>query len=69
MILGYLFIATGFALPGTLDVGWTTPQPLKAFLSAGGSWTTAISVVIAFIVCVLIFMPFVAMANKQKESK
>lgn len=66
MGLGALMISTGFVLPGTLDVGWTTPQPIKAFLSASGSWETALSVVIVFIICVLIYLPFVAMANKQK---
>lgn len=36
MGLGALMISTGLVLPGTLDVGWTTPQPIKAFLSASG---------------------------------
>lgn len=67
MGLGALMIASGFVLPGTLDVGWTTPQPIKAFLSASGSWETALSVVVVFVVCVLIYLPFVMMANKQSE--
>lgn len=69
MALGALMIASGFVLPGTLDVGWTTPQPIKAFLSASGSIETAISVCIVFIVCVLIYLPFVMMANKQVEKE
>ncbi|AMC94350.1 PTS lactose transporter subunit IIC [Erysipelothrix larvae] len=70
MALGAFMISIGFASPGTLDVGWTTPQPLKAFLSASGSWQTALSVCIVFVICVAIYLPFVAMANKsaQKES-
>lgn len=67
MALGALMIATGLVPPGTLDIGWTTPQPLKAFLSASGSWQAAVSVCIVFLVCVLIYLPFVAMANKQTE--
>ena len=69
MALGALMIYTGFALPGTLDVGWTTPQPLKAFLSASGSWQTALSVCIVFIICVLIYMPFVSIANNSKNKE
>ena len=56
MGLGALMISTGLVLPGTLDVGWTTPQPIKAFLSASGSWETAISVCFVFIICVLIYL-------------
>lgn len=67
MGLGALMIASGFVLPGTLDVGWTTPQPIKAFLSSSGSWETALSVIIVFIICVLIYLPFVMMANKESE--
>ena len=65
MGLGALMISTGLVPPGTLDVGWTTPQPIKAFLSAAGSWETALSVVIVFVICVLIYLPFVKMANDQ----
>lgn len=63
MGLGALMISTGLVPPGTLDCGWTTPQPLKAFLSGGGSWQLALSVCIVFVVCVLIYLPFVKMAN------
>lgn len=69
MGLGALMISTGLVLPGTLDVGWTTPQPIKAFLSASGSWETAISVCFVFIICVLIYLPFVALANKQQTNQ
>ncbi len=67
MGLGALMIASGLVMPGTLDVGWTTPQPIKAFLSASGSWQTALSVILVFVICVLIYMPFVMLANKQSE--
>lgn len=67
MGLGALMISTGLVPPGTLDVGWTTPQPIKAFLSAAGSWQAALSVVIVFVVSMLIFWPFVKMANKKPE--
>lgn len=67
MGLGALMISTGLVLPGTLDVGWTTPQPFKAFLSASGSWETALSVCVIFVICVLIYLPFVKMANKEKN--
>lgn len=69
MGIGALLISSGTVLPGTLDVGWTTPQPIKAFLSAGGSLGTALSVIIVFIICVLIYLPFVNMANKQTLEK
>lgn len=69
MGIGALLISSGIVLPGTLDVGWTTPQPIKAFLSAGGSLGTTLSVIIVFIICVLIYLPFVNMANKQTLEK
>ena len=68
MGLGALMISTGLVPPGTLDVGWTTPQPLKAFLSAAGSWETMLSVVFVFVICVLIYLPFVKMANDQARA-
>ena len=65
MGLGALMIKIGFAAPGILDVGWTTPQPLKTFLQSSGSWGALVSVIIVFIVSMLIYLPFVIMANKQ----
>ena len=65
MGLGALMIKIGFAAPGVLDVGWTTPQPLKTFLQSSGSWGALVSVIIVFIVSMLIYLPFVIMANKQ----
>ncbi|WP_313585077.1 PTS sugar transporter subunit IIC [Lacrimispora sp.] len=65
MGLGALMISAGLVPPGTLDVGWTTPQPFKAFLSASGSWQTALSVCIVFVICVVIYLPFVKMANNN----
>lgn len=69
MALGALLIYTGIVPPGTLDCGWTTPQPLKAFLSTSGSWATTISVILIFVVCVLIYLPFVKMANDATKKE
>lgn len=69
MGLGALMISTGLVPPGTLDAGWTTPQPLKAFLSASGSWQTALSVCLVFVICVLIYWPFVKMANDNSQKQ
>ncbi len=69
MGLGALMISTGLVPPGTLDVGWTTPQPLKAFLSGSGSWELALSVCLVFVVCVLIYLPFVKMANDSTRKQ
>lgn len=69
MALGALMINVGFAAPACLDVGWTTPQPLKTWLQANMDFGALISVIIVFLVSMAIYYPFVKIANKQLENE
>jgi PTS system cellobiose-specific IIC component len=67
MIVGAIEIALGLVPPGILDVGWTTPQPIKAFLSTAGAWQSVVAQLVAIFISVLIYMPFVIAANNAAQ--
>lgn len=49
-------------------VPWTTPPVFSAFLATGGDFKAAFVAIVVFVVSVFIYMPFVAVMNKQKVS-
>jgi PTS system cellobiose-specific IIC component len=67
MALGAVEIVLGLVPAGILDVGWTTPQPIKAFLSTAGAWQSVAAELLAIVISTLIYLPFVMAANKVKE--
>ena len=65
--IGYFLTASGFAIPLAYNVPWTTPPILSAFVGSGGHIGTTITQIIAIGSTVLIYAPFVLIANKQNE--
>lgn len=63
--IAYFATYVGFAGIGSLDVPWTTPAFINGFLSTRGSIGAVITQAICIIASVLIYLPFVKMANKQ----
>ncbi len=56
-IAGYTYVA----------IPWTTPPVLGAFLSTGGSFGAALTALVNLILAVILYYPFVMMANKHED--
>ncbi|MBM6840679.1 PTS sugar transporter subunit IIC [[Clostridium] spiroforme] len=61
----YWMTVIGFAKVVCFQVPWTTPVGIMGFLSTGGHIGTAITQIICVALAVVIYTPFVLVANKQ----
>lgn len=68
-LVGYIATSIGFAGPIVNQVPWTTPPILSAFLATNGSVGAAITALINLVICVLIYAPFVIMANRAEAQR
>lgn len=69
-LIAYIGTVTGFAPATYIAIPWTTPPIIGAFLatgSTGASVKAAILAAINFIVAVLIYLPFIKLADRQRE--
>ncbi|NBI07077.1 PTS sugar transporter subunit IIC [Senegalia massiliensis] len=66
--LGIGMIATTIGIISNtyILIPWTTPPIISAFLATGGDFFAAIVALVVLVVSVLIYMPFVAITNKQR---
>ncbi len=64
---GYVMTAIGFATPMAYAIPATTPIILKSFLATGGHIPTMITEAVGLFLVFLLYIPFVLIANKQKE--
>ncbi|MFQ9974567.1 PTS transporter subunit EIIC, partial [Coprobacillus cateniformis] len=71
LTIGYFLTVVGFCPKVVLEVPWTMPPLLMGFLATGGNIMGAISQLIAIVVCVVIYAPFLIAyekyQNKQSE--
>ena len=65
--IGYVMTKIGFAGVCVYAMPWTTPPILSAWLSTGGSVGAIITQLICIAVAILIYAPFVVLANKAKD--
>ena len=68
-LIAYLGTVSGFAPATYIAIPWTTPPIIGAFLATGAtaaSIRAAILAAINFIVAVLIYLPFVKLADRQR---
>ena len=65
----YFMTAVGFAGRMVVNAPWTTPPVLMAFLSSGGSGGAAVTQIICIAIAVLIYIPFVIIANRQQTAE
>lgn len=63
-VIAYVFSVIGFVAPASAVVPWTCPPVISAFL-ATGQWQGAVVALINIAVSVLIYLPFVACADKK----
>lgn len=67
--IGYIATYIGFAGKAVVMVPWPVPAVLNAFLGSAGNIGTIITQIICIIVSVLIYAPFVKMANRNAETE
>lgn len=66
--IGYVLTAIGFAGRTVIMIPWTTPPIISAYLATAGSIGAVITQIICITVAVLIYSPFVRMANNEKRN-
>ncbi|MCR6514030.1 MAG: PTS sugar transporter subunit IIC [Clostridium chrysemydis] len=67
LIIAYYVTALGFVSKTVALVPWTTPPVISAFLATGGDYRAAILSTILLVLSVIIYIPFVLMANREQE--
>ena len=68
--LAYYATALGLIAKTSVLIPWTTPPIISGYLATNGDWKASLLQVILIAIGVLIYIPFVKMANKaaQKET-
>lgn len=64
VMIGYFFTAIGFAGPVYIAPPWVTPPVISAFLATGGNIGATIVAAGTFALAIVIYAPFVIIANK-----
>lgn len=64
-VIGYVATMSGFMAITYIDVPWCMPPFLNAFLATGGDYRAVLVQLVAFVVIVLIYIPFVKISNKE----
>jgi PTS system cellobiose-specific IIC component len=59
----------GFIAPCVVQVHWTTPPVLSAFLATGGDWRAAVWQVIEIVIAMAIYLPFIKVFEAQSRSR
>lgn len=69
VFLGWALIEIGFCNPVVLEVPWTMPPIFLGFLATGGSWTGAVSQIIAIVLATVIYIPFLLAYEKFQNKQ
>lgn len=67
MVFGYFMTVIGFASVLVYAFPWTTPPILNAWIASGGHMGTVITQILCLIISILIYAPFVLIANKTRD--
>lgn len=67
--IGYFATAIGFAGKAVVMVPWPTPPIINAYIATAGSVGAVITQLICIIVAVLIYLPFVKVADKMVKTE
>ena len=65
VVIGYILTAIGICPRFGVDAPWTTPTGILGFLASGGKLMGGLSQLIAFASSILVYTPFVIIANSQ----
>lgn len=67
--IGYFATAIGFAGKAVVMVPWPTPPIINAYIATAGSVGAVITQLICIVVAVLIYLPFVKVADKMVKTE
>lgn len=67
--IGYFATAVGFAGKAVVMVPWPTPPIINAYIATAGSVGAVITQIICIVVAVLIYLPFVKVADKMAQQQ
>lgn len=65
VIIGYFATYVGIAAPPIVNVPWSSPPFVNAFIATGGHIPTVLVQMFCFVVVFLIYLPFVRLSSKQ----
>ena len=63
----YGLTCAGVIAPCVVQVHWTTPPVLSAFLATGGDWRAAVWQVIEIVIAMAIYLPFMKVSEAQSR--
>ena len=63
------FTYAGIIPPVFIQVPWIMPAGLYAFFATGGNFLAAAVALLNLVISVIIYLPFVIMANKEQEKQ
>lgn len=66
LVIAYMATSMEFVARTTVMVPWTTPPILSGFLATNGDWRAAVLSIILIVVAIVIYMPFIIVANKMQ---
>ncbi|WP_086350828.1 PTS sugar transporter subunit IIC [Candidatus Enterococcus clewellii] len=64
LTIAYFATAVGLINHVVVQIPWTTPPVLSAFLATGGDWKAAVLQILIIIGCVFIYLPFLRIDEK-----
>ena len=71
-LIAYIGTAIGFAPPTYVAIPWTSPPIVGAFLATGAtaaSWRAAVLAAINLVVSVIIYLPFIKLADRSRKKE
>lgn len=68
-LIAYVATASGLVPMTYVAMPWTTPVGLGGFLATGGSIMGGLLAIVNFVVAILIYLPFVLLADKHMEKE
>ena len=69
ILISYFATAMGLISPCVVQVPWTTPPLLSAFLATAGDWRAVVCQAIVIVIGVLVYIPFVRINDKVMEKQ
>lgn len=64
--IGYFATAMGFAAKAVVMVPWPTPPLINGYLATAGNWGAVATQAVCILVSILIYLPFVKIANREQ---
>lgn len=63
--IAYFLTSIGFAGKAVVMIPWTTPPIISAWIATAGNWGAVVTQILCIAVSILIYLPFIRVANKE----